>query len=334
MTDQDQTEAVEPKKSSRKGNFLLLGAVGLVLIPVLVGWLMTDRNSSDGGDMSGSGMGGSATGATGEESGFPVRAVEDIIDEDFFVEVDPSGTSAVLRLNTNVPLACSVVFGTTTDFGGIATDTDMAGGAHSIHQPLMTGLEPGTTVLFRVQGTAADGTVFVSDIQQFVTPAGDGTPARVNLSLEGSVVESSSDFNDNFAGANAIDGSLGTEWSSQGDGDDAFIVIDLGSSMDVSGIGFRTREMSDGTSITNTYTVSVDGGEVLGPFDAGLGLVVSDFTVTGQVFRIEMDQTTGGNTGAVEIEIYGGTAEPPPAGATTTTTTEADDSTTTTEEEM
>jgi hypothetical protein len=30
-----------------------------------------------------------------------------------------------------------------------------------------------------------------------------------------------------------------------------------------------------------------------------------DLDVTGQVFRFDVDTSTGGNTGAVEIEIYG-----------------------------
>jgi len=160
-------------------------------------------------------------------------------------------------------------------------------------------------VLYRTQGVAADGTIYVGEVEQFTTPAGDAAAARSNLALDAADVETSSDFSASFAGTNAIDGSLSTEWSSRGDGDDAYIVIDLGVPMEITGIGFRTREMSDGTSITNSYTVSVDGGEALGPFEAGIGLVVSDFTATGRAFRIDMNTTTGGNTGAVEIEIYG-----------------------------
>jgi len=334
MTDTERTEKVQQDRNGRKGNLLLLGAVGLILIPVLVGWFMANTDSGGDEDGSQSGMGGSTAGATSDQPGFPVQPIDAILDGEVSVEVDPSGTSAVLRLNTTVDVACSVVFGPTTQFGGLATDTDMAGGGHSVHQPLMTDLEPGTTVLYRVQGTAADGTIYVGEVEQFVTPSADGTAARSNLSLNASVLETSSDFNSNFAGANAIDGSLSTEWSSLGDGDDAFIVIDLGAPMDVSGLGFRTREMSDGTAITNTYTVSIDNGEALGPFEAGIGLVVTDFVVTGQVFRIEMAETTGGNTGAVEIEIYGGTAESTPAGGADTTTTTQAESTTTTEEEM
>jgi hypothetical protein len=334
MTEREQNETDQQDGDSRKGNLLLLGAVGLILIPVLVGWFMANTDSGGDEDGSQSGMGGSTNNAASDETGFPVRPIDEILDGELSVEVDASGTSAVLRLNTTVDVACSVVFGPTTQFGGLATDTDMAGGAHSVHQPLMTDLEPGTTVLYRVQGTAADGTIYVGEVEQFVTPAADGTAARINLSLDASVVETSSDFNSSFAGDNAIDGSLSTEWSSLGDGDNAFIVIDLGASMDVSGFGFRTREMSDGTSITNTYTVSVDGAETLGPFDAGIGLVVSDTAVTGQVFRFEMSETSGGNTGAVEIEIYGGTEESTPAGGDETTTTTQAESTTTTEEEM
>jgi len=305
MQENEQSEAARPTKSNRKGNLLLLGAIGLVLIPVVVGWVIANRDSGADANIGQSGMGQTSAAATDDATRFPIRPIDEILVGDFFVEVDDSGTSAVLSLDTTIDVVCSVVFGPTTQFGGLATDTDMAGGGHSNHHPLMAGLEPGTTVLYRVQGTAADGTIYVGEVEQFTTPAGDGVASRSNLSLDATDVETSSDFSAGFAGANAIDGSLSTEWSSRGDGDDAYIVIDLGVPMEITGIGFRTREMSDGTSITNSYTVAVDGGETLGPFEAGIGLVVSDFTATGQVLRIEMNTTTGGNTGAVEIEIYG-----------------------------
>jgi hypothetical protein len=47
--------------------------------------------------------------------------------------------------------------------------------------------------------------------------------------------------------------------------------------------------------------VAVDGGELLGPFDAG---DEAEVAVTGQRLRIDAVTTTGGNTGAVEIEVY------------------------------
>jgi hypothetical protein len=305
MTTEHDEGSPAPAAKSRTGIYLLLGAVGLLLIPVVIGFVMANTGGEDDSSgMNDAGMGSSPDDAA-VVAGFPVRPIDEILDGDLVIEPDPSGTSAVLRLTTTIDVACSVVYGSTSDFGGLATDTDMAGGGHRVHQPLMTDLEPGTTVLYRVQGTDAAGNIYVGEIEQFTTPGGDGTAAAPNLSLGATVLETSSDFSDNFAGANAIDGSLSTEWSSRGDGDDAYIVIDLGAEMDISGIGFRTREMSDGTSITNTYTVSIDDGAVLGPFDAGVGLVATDLEATGQVFRIEMKETTGGNTGAVEIEIYG-----------------------------
>jgi hypothetical protein len=130
--------------------------------------------------------------------------------------------------------------------------------------------------------------------------------ARTNLALTATVVETSSDFNENFVGANAIDGSIATEWSTRGDGDDAYIVIDLGTPKEITGVGFRTREMTDGTSVTTTFTVTIDEGETLGPFTAGIAFAEVDLgPMTGQIVRIDMAETTGGNTGAIEIEIYG-----------------------------
>ena len=92
---------------------------------------------------------------------------------------------------------------------------------------------------------------------------------RENLALDASVVDVSSEFGGDFAGSLAIDGDLSTEWSTSGDGDDGFITIDLGAEQDLGGVEFVTRSMADGTAVTETFTVSVDGGDVLGPFPAG-----------------------------------------------------------------
>lgn len=62
--------------------------------------------------------------------------------------------------------------------------------------------------------------------------------------------------------------------------------------------------MSDGTSVVETFTVTVDDSETYGPFDAGATTVVNEVDFTGQVLRIDAERTTGGNTGAAEIEVY------------------------------
>ena len=63
--------------------------------------------------------------------------------------------------------------------------------------------------------------------------------------------------------------------------------------------------MTDGTSIIQQYTLTVDGQDALGPFDAGTDLAPpAEVTVTGQRLRFDAMTTSGGNTGAVEIEVY------------------------------
>jgi hypothetical protein len=61
--------------------------------------------------------------------------------------------------------------------------------------------------------------------------------------------------------------------------------------------------MTDGSAITETFTVTIDG-TTLGPFPAGPDPVVLDEPTTGRLLRFDADRTTGGNTGATEIEIY------------------------------
>lgn len=237
-----------------------------------------------------------------------VHPAEDVIDGEITVTPDPSGTSATVTVTTTVNMACAVVYGTTEDLGdGIATDSDMSGGAHSDHAPVLTGLRPDTEYYLRVQGSGADGRLYRSDLVTFRTPAAEALerPGE-NAATDATVVAASSEFSEDFSAANAIDGDPATEWSTDGDGDDAWITIDLGEPVDVVGIGYRSREMTDGTSIVDSFTVTVDGEQTLGPFSAGTGLSVADVEFTGQRLRIDAVETTGGNTGAVEIEIYRG----------------------------
>ncbi|MPZ53221.1 MAG: hypothetical protein GEU79_10905 [Acidimicrobiia bacterium] len=235
-----------------------------------------------------------------------VLAAEDVIEGDITVVPDSSGTRASLLVTTSVEMACAVVYGTTPELGdGIATDSDMAGGAHTNHEPILSGLQPDTEYFYRIQGSGADGQLYRSELMTFRTPTADplNRPGE-NIAPDGEVSGVSSEFSDAFVGAQAIDGDPITAWSTAGDGDDAWIEIDLGAPTDVVGLGFQTREMGDGTAIVNSYTITVDGGDPLGPFAVGPGLSVVDVSFTGQILRFEAVETTGGNTGAVEIEIY------------------------------
>jgi hypothetical protein len=209
-----------------------------------------------------------------------VRAIDEVLATDIEVTPDPNGTAGTLTVETSVPVACAVVYGPGDDFGAIAVDQDMSAGAHREHAPLLTGLEP---------GTAADAA------------AVPGT----NVAPDGTVVGVSSQFSDGFAAARAVDGDLGTAWASAGDGDDAWIELDLGAPTDIVAVRLRSRSMTDGTSVIERYTVTVDGQDALGPFEAGAGVEPPvDVAIRGQRLRFDAVATTGGNTGAVEIEVY------------------------------
>ena len=123
--------------------------------------------------------------------------------------------------------------------------------------------------------------------------------------LDATVADVSSEFNDSFAATNAIDDSGTSEWSSAGDGDDAFVTIDLGTSREIAGVEFITRSMLDGTAVTETLIVTVDDGATLGPFPAGTPAEPNFAAIetTGRTFRFDVDTSTGGNVGAVEIRI-------------------------------
>ena len=218
---------------------------------------------------------------------------------------DPSATTARLEVETTIPTVCAVAYGEGESLGSLATDLDMAGGGHQDHGPLLTGLQPDTTYFYQLQGVGPDGTLYQSEVSTFTTAAATESGAGDNVALAATVVDVSSEFSAAFVAGNAIDGNPATEWSSQGDGDDAFITLDLGSATAVTGLSFVTREMNDGSSVTTRYTVIVDDTDRYGPFDAGLTPPLVDVDFSGRILRFEVDSSTGGNTGAVEIEVYG-----------------------------
>ena len=231
---------------------------------------------------------------------------------------DDTGTSVVVRFTSGVPTACNVTYGTDTNYGAIATDMIMGGATHE-HDVTLTGLTPGTTYHYRVNLTDEQARLYQSQDLTFTTSAAESEPGdrpegedAASLAAGARVVGVSSNFgggaDDSAWGANnAIDGQPNTEWSSNGDGDDAWIEIELAQDYDVSTIGFWTRTMSDGTAQIFSFTVGTNQGETFGPFDLPDASQIYTFPVqfTARTLRFDAVETSGGNTGAVQIEVYG-----------------------------
>lgn len=152
-----------------------------------------------------------------------------------------------------------------------------------------------------------------SDATPAPTAAAQATPEGENVALLSAgarVIGVSSNFgsggNDSTWGANnTIDGDPSTEWSSDGDGDDAWIEIELAQVSDIGWIGLWTRTMGNSAQI-ESFQVRTEQGEVLGPFELEGAAGMEFFSVDAQARRLRFDivSSSGGNTGAVEIGVY------------------------------
>jgi hypothetical protein len=248
-----------------------------------------------------------------------VRPFSEVQNSDFAFEADPlDPTNGIFRVETTEPMICAIVWGETDELGRFNNSLAMNGTGITDHDVRLPDAEAGRTYHFVVQGTTADGTLYRSEPGTFTRPEGDAAPARegpaldvgVNLALDAEVVETSSEFSETFAGRLAVDGDLTTEWSTAGDGDDAAITLDLGAAHEIAAVEFVTRAMADGSAVTSTFTVSVDGAAPLGPFPAASPVTsrLAPVDLTGRTLRFEVADSTGGNVGAAEIRVYA----PPP----------------------
>jgi F5/8 type C domain len=224
------------------------------------------------------------------------------------VRVAADGRSALVRVQTDPPTVCAIAYGRTASLGSIANDPSMGGTAIARHTVSLSGLAPDTTYYFRLTATDALGRVFQTpSLATFTTtPSKGAAAAGHDIAVGATIVAVSSQWSSDYRAANAVDGDLATEWSSNGDGDRAFVTIDLGRRRHVTGVAFLTREMSDGSAITRTFAVVVDGRRRYGPFPAGNRVQPRTAAVsfTGRRLRFEVVSSTGGNTGAAEIEVF------------------------------
>lgn len=251
--------------------------------------------------------------ACGDDGSEPaVSSIDGILDGDILVE-DISSDAANIRVATTIPVVCAVVFGIDTSYGSIRTDPDMGGAAHSEHWAPLRGLAPDTLYHYRLQGTGPDGTLYVSGDLTFRTaPREPDQPDRgpnvASLSEGARVLDASSVFGGSTAWqpANAIDGDGSTEWSSDGDGDAAFVTIQLRDETQLNAVGLWSRTMGTSAEIRE-FEVITDRGETLGPFSlpGANGLHVFKVTAVARWLRFQVVSSSGGNTGAVEVAAYG-----------------------------
>jgi hypothetical protein len=259
----------------------------------------------------------SACGGTGGASltdGIAFHSIDEIIEQPLEVTSFANDGSASLPIHTTVPVACTIVYGTTPEFGSLSLDQDMAGGAHSDHNPVLSGLEPETTYYFRVQGVDESGVIYLSEVMTFTTPARESVDVT-NLAsprLGAEIVGYSSAFGNaapdaTWGAASAFDDNPNTAWSSAGDGSNAWIEVKLAKPARITAVSFYTRSMSDGSAITLAFTVTTESGEEFGPFVVTDASQPYEFEVAfeAQTLRFDLVDTTGGNTGVVDIAVYG-----------------------------
>ncbi len=266
--------------------------------------------------------GSSTTGASSSDAAVGFAVQGELLDfslvqeNEFTFESDPTdGNRGIFHVRTTEPMICTIVWGETEEFGNFNNSLAMNGTGIIPHDVVLPGAEAGKTYFFRVQGSTANGNQYRSELGTFTLPervadaiANEEMIAHGdNLALQATIVQTSSVFGPGWEGENALDGDTNTEWASSGDGDEGFITIDLGSEQDVVGIEFLTRRMLDGTATTEMYIVTVDDSETYGPFPAGnpANPNFQALELSGREIRFDVDSSTGGNVGAIEVRVFG-----------------------------
>jgi hypothetical protein len=219
--------------------------------------------------------------------------------------------SSTISFDSGVPTVCNAAYGITTDYGQVAT-IPMLDGATLDHALTFIDLEPDTTYHYRITVTDVNGNAYQSGDFTFKTNAEDETDLGTNWLATAEVVDVSSNFggaadNETWGAASAIDGRGGSAWSSNGDGDEAFVVFELEQPIRIDTLLVHTRSMPDDTAQIFTFTVTSDAGETFGPFELPDAAQPYSFDLhaVARRLRFDVETSSGGNTGFIEIEAYG-----------------------------
>ena len=225
-------------------------------------------------------------------------------------------TRGVVRFGTSVPTTCEVEWGLSADaLTETAVDPDMVEGELALdHRVPLEDLAPDTMIYLRAKAVDAMDQTAYSDVISFRTAMGGPTGGTnvAMMSMGTTVMGVSSNYSNmpnasTWGADNTIDGQMATEWSSNGDGDGAWVMLDFGQMRDVTRFGFRSRQMSDGTSIIQSVRLIFDGVTTMGPFETPDPDQRYEFAIAptrARTVRVEAVTTTGGNTGAKEIQFF------------------------------
>ena len=109
-----------------------------------------------------------------------------------------------------------------------------------------------------------------------------------------------------FGASNALDGDPSSEWSSDGDGNHAWIEIALPEKINITSIGVWSRTMGVSAEISTFRLVDELGG-IAGPFTLYNATEIHHFNTNFKTrrLRFEVIDSSGGNTGLIEIQIFG-----------------------------
>ncbi len=265
--------------------------------------------------------------ACGDDATNPTGATRDIFVNLGFESI--AAREAVFSFDTTVETSCEAEVGTDgTGFDQPFEDPDMdPDDPYAFdHRVPLTGLDPATTYFVRARAVDRDGREYLSEPLRFVTADEDeevsdggssGGDALNNLALlengttvaDVSSIFGSEDFDSTWGIHKALDGSVNSEWSSHGDGDDAHVELDLGAPRIIRELRFQSRKMSDGSSIIRSVRLVLDAGVTVGPLptpDPDTMYAFSfDPPLRTRSVALEAVETTGGNTGAKEIQLLG-----------------------------
>eukprot|EP00238_Polyblepharides_amylifera_P012459 CAMPEP_0196582360 /NCGR_PEP_ID=MMETSP1081-20130531/38675_1 /TAXON_ID=36882 /ORGANISM="Pyramimonas amylifera, Strain CCMP720" /LENGTH=407 /DNA_ID=CAMNT_0041902901 /DNA_START=248 /DNA_END=1471 /DNA_ORIENTATION=- len=184
------------------------------------------------------------------------------------------------------------------------------------HSLTIQALSPGVTYEGELFLVLESGSVIKSTLSSWTTPADTNTESEFGenvalLSLGATVSSRSSVHSSGYDATLAIDGMSSTQWSSSGDGNNAFLVIDLGSEIEIMGVGFWTRTMGTSAQISQFQVSDVTegtSGEVLGSFSLADADQLYRFAISPalsvRVLRFDVQESSGGNTGAISVEVY------------------------------